>query len=1337
MKALLVKALHEYGLFFSLIICFTSLFGIPVSAQLIRKPLRILTTRDGLPQSFISGLAQDPDGFVWIGTRSGLARYDSRQFTTFYHRRNDSTSLSSDVIISLLNDQQGHIWIEHESGDVDELTPRTQRINQVSRRPLFRRHPLQFARRGWAVDGQGRLWGTQLKEGVWCYDWGKKQIRHYTHQRQGLASDTVRGLLASKAGNIWLLSRDHISQLNPATGTIRPIRLPVPVAVEHLPIIAGGTVRMYERRNGELMWADAGQLTVFSPSAGRFRTISLPAGAADGLSWFYPSPDGHDYVTAINLVFQYDDRRGLIAVGQLNNSAQRTESMLIDQSGLIWLGTNATGIQQINPSGLYFDSHPNQLGFHPDLFDRQFGVSLAGTFDWPASDDGFRRLSYYLRSTYDRHNRLWVGLRYWAGYYDSAQQRMVLMPPIPTLKETPFRRLGISGMHFDSEGRLWTVDSDGYIAFLDSTHRAWTPWLSADELRRAVAPEVLPQDLMVDEQTVWVTSQRHGLIRIDRKTRQIRLLNQTTSSPQLPSNQLLGLQPDPTRPNLLWIGSYDGLICLDKRSLRSQLYTTAQGLPDNTIYSVIADDEGYLWLSTNKGLCRFHPRTHQLRTASATDGLPGDEFNRFHHLRLPDGRLAFGGTEGWTIFDPGAIQKDTFQPSVALTDLKINSLAVPVTPDRGLLPQPVNALQELLVPYGQSSLSLNFAGLEYTQPKKIQYRYQLEGYDEDWVPAGFSPTATYTQLPPGHYTLRVNATNTTGQWSRHVHTLSITVKPPWWRTNLAYLIYFLMGIALIRLYSTYRVNQERAQQRQVAQQREAEQLREVDAMKTQFFANITHEFRTPLTLILTPIEALRQELSQTRYADRLGLVERNAQQLLGLINQLMDLARLDAQLMKVTPVQGRPDEVVSRLVETFVETAAAKHNQLVYQSDVTGMYWFDPDKLERIVTNLVANALKFTPATATNPGTVTVTLQAGDTFQLSVSDTGIGIAAEFIPHLFDRFYRVSMSSAGADSPAQSTGTGIGLALVKELVELQYGRIRVESQPGRGTTIRVDLPYRAATDSQAVVESISPVPDGAVSPLIPHEPETALILLVEDNEDMAQFITQSLPATYQLYRAVDGQDGLEQARRLLPDLIISDVMMPRMNGYQLCQQLKADLHTNHIPILLLTAKVTQDNRLEGLSAGADDYLPKPFNVTELCLRVHNQLEQRRRLREWMRQQLMTPLLGGSMAEPEDAFLIRLYTQLAERLEDNLFGVEQLADELGLSRSQLHRKVKALTDMPPSELVRAYRMKRAADYLRQGYNSAETAYRVGFDSPPYFARCFREQFGISPTEYAQQL
>ncbi|UFH57407.1 ATP-binding protein [Spirosoma sp. KNUC1025] len=483
--------------------------------------------------------------------------------------------------------------------------------------------------------------------------------------------------------------------------------------------------------------------------------------------------------------------------------------------------------------------------------------------------------------------------------------------------------------------------------------------------------------------------------------------------------------------------------------------------------------------------------------------------------------------------------------------------------------------------------------------------------------------------------------------------------------------------------------------------------------------------------MLTPAQQLQQKHTEPADRQRLTTIEKNAFHLLRLIDQLMDLSKVEARAMPIREAPGRLDAFVRGLLESFQSQADQKQIELRFEPQLTGEYWFDEEKLERIIYNLVGNALKFTKS----GGIVSVDLakSANEAVCLTIADSGVGISPDNLRFIFDRFYQVR-----DDAASQQPGTGIGLALVKELVTIQQGTIEVDTTPGIGTTFTITLPYRPV-----VTSPVSPTSENAadlVSQSVDHKSrqpdwESPLLLVVEDNDELADFIRESLPSHYRQYRAVDGLDGYEKALELSPDLILSDVLMPRMDGYTLCSQLKSDVRTSHIPIVLLTAKSALESRLKGLSVGADDYILKPFHLTELQLRIQNLLDGRARLRDWVRQSLAQAEEAPSAPAPPDPFLSRIYQLLDEHLSDTTFGVNEVAREVGMSRASLYRKIKAVSDLPVNELMQQYRLKKATYYLRQGRGIAETAYIIGFESPGYFTKCFRDLYQLTPSEFIQ--
>ncbi|HXB95312.1 MAG TPA: ATP-binding protein, partial [Puia sp.] len=874
-------------------------------------------------------------------------------------------------------------------------------------------------------------------------------------------------------------------------------------------------------------------------------------------------------------------------------------------------------------------------------------------------------------------------------------------------------------------------------------------------LRTDFGNTLRPQDLLADEKSLWMTTEKDGLFSIDLLTRSIRHFQKDHDS--FPSNELLGLCADPRTPTTLWVASYQGLIRLDKITGRWRLFSQKEGLPDNTIYSILPDANGNLWLSTNKGICRLESATGRVRVFGSRHGLPGDEFNRFHQLKLPDGSLTFGSTTGWTEFDPLMVKDDAFEPRLALNGLKINNREIIDSPQSKILGSPLNANHLLTLPYDQNTISIGFACLEFSQPQELQYRYRLVDYDADWVQAGNAHQAVYTKIPPGHYTLLFNATNTSGKWSKYTKSIELRIHSPWWSTPLAYFCYSIILAGLIWTFIRFRVSRTMMKREMMLKETETNQLKELDDMKSRFFSNITHEFRTPLTLIIGPAEQLKTEHAENNRINALanGIIY-NSKQLLTLVNRLMELAKLESGTSKLLLQKGNPASMAGLVVQSFETDARARRIGLSFvNGPVPANCYFYADALERIVYNLVSNALKFTGP----GGKVAVSMSADkESLLLSVDDTGIGIPEEELPHIFDRFYQVEQNARQVQGSPDS-GTGIGLAMVKELIVQMGGKIDVLSRttPPSGTHFTLVLPYTPDTiQGEAVAQPIDSAGPDRTGPTAESEPsdEKLRILLVEDSPELAEFITGILADQYDVKHALNGALGLEQTLSLMPDVIITDVMMPVMDGFEFCRRVKEDIRTNHIPVIMLTAKAAQEDLIEGLTRGANDYLAKPFHPTELLLRIRNLLDAQQKWRERLRIELsqppapppraatVPPVPPATAAAPRppdaappipDIFLTGLYTQLETHLDDADFGVDQLVDLVHMSRSSLHRKMKSLTGLSTTEVIRNFRLSKAAEFLRQGFNSSDAAYKSGFGSPAYFTKCFREVYGLTPTDF----
>jgi signal transduction histidine kinase/DNA-binding response OmpR family regulator len=799
----------------------------------------------------------------------------------------------------------------------------------------------------------------------------------------------------------------------------------------------------------------------------------------------------------------------------------------------------------------------------------------------------------------------------------------------------------------------------------------------------------------------------------------------------------------------LWIGTQGGGLCqFDKGTGEFTIYTKKDGLPVNRVLKIIADPKGNLWLAADWNICMFDTAKKMIKYFEASNELPASPFAC---LIDHEGELFFGGYRGLVRFYPDSMKDNSYVSDPVLTDLKINYKPAE-------LDTVITEKKSIVLAYQQNYLSFEFAALDFYRPELYQYAYKMEGADKDWVFTDATRRyATYTNLDPGKYIFRIKCANNNGVWNEQGTSVRIIITPPWWRTGWAYVLYALiLGSIVVGLWR-FQVRRIQIRSELKMKSFETQKLQEIDSMKSRFFANISHEFRTPLTLILGPINKILTKTRNQEIKQELNIMQRNAQRLQRLINQLLDLSKIEAGKMTL---QARPENIVAllnRIVQSFESQAKLKGIELKFQSEQDEIIAFiDRDKIENIFYNLLSNALKFT----SQGGNVAVVckiqfVNRKSEIVIAVADTGIGIPPNRLDKIFNRFYQVDDSYT-----REHEGSGIGLALTRELVDLHHGKIEVESELNKGTTFRVYLPLgkehlkpeeiaadqSASADSEPAgglhIEEPSKDSDSTRSDLRhsegfappSHRKALPLVLIVEDNRDMRSYMQDCLASDYRVIEAVDGEDGLHRAIDKIPDLIISDVMMPRMDGFEMCGRLKSDERTSHIPIILLTARASAESKIKGLELGADDYLIKPFDRTELLVRAKNLIEQRRKLRERFSRDISLQPKEIAVTSYDEKFLQRTMDIIEQHLADSEFTIDSLLKEVGMSRMQLHRKLRALINCSASEFIRVLRLKRAAQLLQQkSGNVTEVAFEVGFNNLSYFSRCFRQQFGKLPSEY----
>jgi signal transduction histidine kinase/DNA-binding response OmpR family regulator len=769
---------------------------------------------------------------------------------------------------------------------------------------------------------------------------------------------------------------------------------------------------------------------------------------------------------------------------------------------------------------------------------------------------------------------------------------------------------------------------------------------------------------------------------------------------------------------------------------------------------------------------------YSVNSIGAEDDLKSLSFNNHSVCLDSRNRLWWGTGDIMTMLDLNTFETVPVTPAIQLNDIQINQKFIDFSAilsgknetDKGLsetsLMMNLRGLKfsdvaafynypvNLKLPHHLNHLTFNFSATDWTAPQSIKYQYILEGMDEEWSRLNRDNKADYRNIPAGKYKFRVKALSKTNVWSETFE-YPFIVQPPWWFQWWSYTIYAIVLILLVGYYIRFRISREGIKSEIRIKQIEVNKMKELDQMKSRFFANISHEFRTPLTLLIGPINDLLKNPGRLKEDDRIlfGIMKRNTRRLQQLINQLLDLSKLETGNLKLEVAEGDLTGFIKTIILSFLSLAESKN--ISYKYDLEEMFapsFYDADKVEKIVTNLISNALKFTP----DGGTVIVTLlysqekddASGFHARISVKDTGSGIPDNEKEKIFDRFYQVNNSDS-----RDHEGSGIGLALTRELVDLYRGKIKVESVPGEGSIFTIILPVSRdqfkeneiifisenPADEKFHDEHVIPVPETVESDvqedtISEKNKEKPVILIVEDNRDLRKYISNNLLNAYQIIDAENGREGLNKAIENIPDLVISDLMMPEMNGMEMCDGLKKDTRTNHIPLIMLTAKADRESKLGSLETGADDYIIKPFDAGELQVRVKNLIEQRKKLREHYRKEFLTDTVGQVIPSHEDEFLVRFMECVKKHLKDPRFTVEQLGKELHLSRVQLYRKVLSLTDCSPGEFIRNIRLKTAATMFLEGHtNVTSVLYSVGYSTPSHFTQSFRELFGINPSEY----
>jgi len=1358
------------------------LMALPSAAQEIPVRFQHLTINDGLPENSVRSILQDHLGFLWFGTQNGVARYDGTHMDIFLPDPDDPHSLDRRFVLAMDEDPDGRIWMGSYAGGVSVFDPSTEQFRN-------------FDAEGDSLPGPGISTIRALDDGVW-FSTGGQDLYRYVDDRfervvvppfQHAGTQGLTGLEISDR-EIWVGSaQSGVAILDRASGSWTHLRHD-PADPESLP---NDFITFIQRDSQGRVWVGSRNGLALHKGGGRFATFRpRPADGPSEPNYMVCVTEdaaGHFWVGAAIGLYRFEPDSGRFT--QFTHDPEQPESpvrgpvlsILCDRSGIIWAGSWHTGLNKYDPGSAKFEVYlhdPGRPGSLDDdaigsVYEARDGTLWVGTgsrspggtqggLNWRApgttefshlplpSAQGrqVRTISILLE---DPRGALWVGTN--GGLWQVDAQRTALIRPAGFADVPTGLRDGmIMDLVVDHGGRIWVASWMGGLHRYDPLTGGWRSYYPdpADDLSLASGDL---STLGVDEAgRLWVGTDS-GFLQIydpddDAFASMVPLAGTLESVFHL----------TPSRGGLMLVCSGAGIHLSGPEQVHRS-YTTRDGLPSDYAGRAIQDQQQNIWASTGLGLVRIDFETGDVSVFDQRDGLPRNEIH-FAVCRTAEGRLFFGGHHGLVSFQPEAIRASAYVPPVYLTDVRINDQSLRVGADSPLT-QALVTTERLELGPDQNDISLTFAALDFAHPERNRYRFRLDPLDEDWRQPTDMNSAHYTNLNPGTFVFSVQGTNRDGVWNETPTVLTIRIAPPWYRTVWAQILYAVIIVLVVVTIYRQLILRERMRLALEMERAEASHLQSLDHLKSRFFANISHEFRTPLTLLMSPLQRL-QEDPTSGSPELFTTMARNARRLGRLIDQLLDLSRLEADRMPSQWKQGDWCQYLRALVSSF-ETLAEQRGIVLTANwpRQPGPAWHDTDLLDKVLVNLLSNALKFTPG----GGEVTLTVEVNGAprphpwpgqgeetktsgearlLSLTVLNTGSHINPEDLDSVFDRFHQTLETTDYGD-----LGSGIGLALVKELTDWCGGDISVASDPQLGTSFTVVLPLFTTTPpDHQVKERFTPAVDLAdQDPLDeareeiedPDElTESGLpaVLLVEDNADLRTYVRDELGDEFQVLVAANGNAGLDLARTEIPDLILSDVMMPGLNGLDLCEKLKADDLTNHIPVILLTAKAGPRSRKEGLQSGADDYVAKPFDVEELRIRIRNLLEQRQLLAERYAQ--LEVARPGRAANPvlsaDDRFLQKTREIIAEHLEDPDFRVEGLCKEVGMSRTQLHRKFKAVAGRSAGEFIRVERLNRAAEMLGDGEsNVTEVAYSVGYRSLSQFAKAFREQFGMAPSDF----
>lgn len=1311
------------------------------------------STSNGLSSRCQFNIVQDKEGFIWIGTTDGLNRFDGYEFKIYRNIPGDSTSIGSNEG-SVFIDSYGTLLINTYSG-LYRYNKDHDNFSSVK----TNKGEIMVSITCFTEDKFRRIWiGSHF--GLFLYDPVKKYLIKTFYFEPGntekmIASNQIRSLYTD-GESVWIGYGSGIfSEVNAKSLEFKHYKLPIESKSSSDNFINSLCV------NGDSLWISTwGKgIWIFNKSKHICTSFSgLKSAFVNALCkdrnnniWIGTDSEGLVY-------YDKEKKNTTFYVHNNNNSNSLSDNCIsnifIDRQNNLWLCSKNGDVNYFrndNPFHFWFydPGNNNELSkkniksvFETDDQNLWVGFQNGGLDIINLKNKSKRFINGHnlgnntvLTIYKDWDNDIWLGT-YKGGLkkYNRATGDFITYLNNPkdssSLSVNDIRKIAE-----DSKGNLWIATQGGGLnKFNKNTGKVRRFLVNYRDFSISPITSDWLGTLLCDKHdNIWTGSGSGASFLSNNYKKSIHFRNNPEDSNSLSNNFVNVIFED--SEGTIWLGTNNGLNHYNPKNNNFTRYTVKDGLCNNYILGIVEDNNKNLWIGTNKGLSMLSVINGKIKNYTRDDGLITDEFNIGACFKNSRGELYFGGLEGLLTFNPENIKTNNFVPPVYITDFKLFNQSVTNYKNNDFsLNKPINQCKEIVLNHSQNIFGFKFVALNYLNQQKNLYSYKLEGFDKNWSVPGDKREVTYTNLDHGTYIFRVKACNNDGIWNETGASIKIIIKPPFWKTYWAKLFYLIFIIYLLYLFRYLILRDANYKRKLEIEKLEIEKLQEMDAQKMRFFSNISHEFRTPLTLIIGPMDKLLRAIKEENYQADLQIIQRNAKRLLRLINQLMDFRKIEVAGLEINYSKADIIKFVTDLSNVFLYEGAQRNIRFSINTEIKELYvYFDRDKLDKILYNLLSNAYKYT----LENGSISVSIVASDNkLNITVEDNGCGIPYNDQTKIFQRFYQVEGTG--------STGTGIGLALTNELVQLLGGSISVESEPGKGSSFIVMIPLIQNLDTpqqekedfviEDVLNAASGNPYFKDETFSAQEKELPILLIVEDNADMRHYIRSEFNETHHIMEADEGIAGFEKAITEIPDLIISDIMMPGMDGVEFCEKIKTDERTSHIPLILLTALSSDEHAIAGLKCGADDYLIKPFNTAILKLKVKNIIESRKLLQSKFIKEPSASIKEIALSAIEENFLKKAYEVVENNLSNADLEGKDFAVALGMSRAQVYRKINALTGQSVKEFIRIIRLKKSTELLQNGNkNISEIAFAVGFNSATYFSRSFTEYYGVPPTRY----